>query len=898
MPTLKVDGRSLEAAEGQTILDAARASGIEIPTLCWYPTLSIVGNCRICLVSVEGQAKLMPACATKIADGMVVTTQSHAAVENRRGVLRLLAERYPADHLRNGGRDNPRNEFERYLVQYDVVPTPVADRDLPLRSGDERPGDPMIRHDMSTCILCTRCVRACADIQVVGVLDVGYRGEHAEIIVGADGDPDKAGCTWCGECVRVCPTGAIFEVMPRQRFAPEQIRSPEKIVHSVCPYCGVGCQVDLHVADNKVIRVTSPDIELNTPNQGSTCVKGRFGYDFPQHRDRLTKPLIRKGWTRERGRWIWKGLHGAERRAGPWRTIESEGKSSKPGTPPRATGKSVRELPLLERLDMDIRDRVATPEDWYSPFREATWEEALELTSHELLRIKAARGPDALACFSSAKCSNEENYLMMRMFRGALGTNNVDHCTRLCHSTSVAAMQRAINTAAASGSMREIEQACDVIFIAGANTTESHPVFGAAIKRAQQRGARLIVADPRKTELAARADLHLQMQPGTDVALYSAMLNHILSLGLEDEAFLAERTRDFDKVREAVKALTPEFAAKITGVPAERIREAAEIYAKGPNTSTLWAMGLTQHANGTDLVTSLLNLMLACGMIGRWGAAMMPVRGQNNVQGASDVGAIPFVYTDYRSVKNPQIRSEYAAAWGVPAESLSLAEGLMVTEIVKEESGVRAMYIMGENPVISDPDIAHAEHWFRQLEFLAVHDLFLTETARYADVVLPGSSFAEKTGTFVNTERRIQIARAAVDPPGRARGDLEILIELSGRLGLPTPFRAAEDVLREIVQVTPSWSGVTYDRLAGAGLQYPVPTLDSEGAAFLFDDRFPTADGKAILVPVESAPPVELPDDRYPFVLNTGRQGVLDRHEDRLAVRGGEPVVEQERRAL
>jgi formate dehydrogenase major subunit len=857
-----------------------------------------VGNCRICLVSVEGQAKLIPACATKVADGMVVTTQSHAAVENRRGVLRLLAERYPADHLRNGGRANPRNEFERYLVQYDVVPTAVEGRDLALRSGDERPGDPMIRHDMSTCILCTRCVRACEDIQVVGVLDVGFRGEHAEIIVGADGDPDRAGCTWCGECVRVCPTGAIFEVMPRQRFAPEQIRHPDKVVRSVCPYCGVGCQVDLHVADNKVVRVTSPDIELNTPNQGSTCVKGRFGYDFPQHRDRLTRPLIRKWWTKQVGRWIWKGPKGAERRAGPWRTIEGEGRRAKPGTPPRATGKSVRELPLLERLDLDIRDRVATPEDWYSPFREATWEEALELTSQELLRIKAARGPDSLACFSSAKCSNEENYLMMRMFRAALGTNNVDHCTRLCHSTSVAAMQRAINTAAASGSMREIEDACDVIFIAGANTTESHPVFGAALKRAHEKRATLIVADPRRTELAGRADVHLQMQPGTDVALYSAMLNHILTLGLENKTFISERTHDFDTVRAAVAPYTPEKAAKITGIPADKIRRAAEIYARGPNTSTLWAMGLTQHANGTDIVTSLLNLMFACGMIGRWGAAMLPVRGQNNVQGASDVGAIPFVYTDYQPVGDQKVRARFADTWGVPAESLSLKSGLMVTEVVKPESGVRGMYIMGENPVISDPDIAHAEHWFQELEFLAVQDLFLTETARYADVVLPGASFAEKTGTFVNTERRIQLSHQAVDWPGEARGDLEILIDLTNRLGLPTPFRSAEEVMREIARVTPSWAGVTYERLEGAGLQYPVTDDTHPGTAFLFDKAFPTADGRAKFVAVEYTDPVELPDDEYPFVMNTGRQlyhwhtGTMTRRASGLDAREPTAIVE------
>jgi formate dehydrogenase major subunit len=898
MPKLTIDGLAVTAPETATILDAARSASIDIPTLCWYPKLPIVGNCRICLVSVEGQPKLLPACAAKVADGMVVTTRSHAAVENRKGVLRLLSERYPAGHLSNGGRANPRNEFERYLVEYDVVPTPAETRDLPLRSGDERPGDPMIRHDMSTCILCTRCVRACEDIQVIGVLDVGWRGEHAEIIVGADGDPDKAGCTWCGECVRVCPTGAIFEVMPRQRFAPEQVRHPDRVVRSVCPYCGVGCQVDLHVVNNQVARVTSPDIELDTPNQGSTCVKGRFGYDFPQHRDRLTRPLIRKGWVKEGDRWLWKGPKGAERRSGPWRTIEGEGRRAKPGTPPRATGKRVRELPLLERIDQDIRDRVATPVEWYGPFREASWDEALELTAQEMQRIKRAKGPDLLACFSSAKCSNEENYLLMRMFRGAIGTNNVDHCTRLCHSTSVAAMQRAINTAAASGSMREIEEACDVIFVAGANTTESHPVFGAALKRAHEKRAKLIVADPRRTELAGRADVHLQMQPGTDVALYSAMLNHILALGLEDRDFIAGRTHDFDKVRAAVAPYTPEKAAPITGVPAAAIRRAAEIYARGPNTSTLWAMGLTQHANGTDIVTSLLNLMFACGMIGRWGAAMLPIRGQNNVQGASDVGAIPFVYTDYQPVGDPAVRKRFAQTWRVPEESLSLKSGLMLTDIVKPESGVRGMYIMGENPIISDPDIAHAEHWFQELEFLAVQDLFLTETARYADVVLPGASFAEKTGTFVNTERRIQLSHKAVDPPGDARGDLEILIDLSNRLGLPTSFRSAREVMQEISRVTPSWGGVTYERLEGAGLQYPVPRADHPGTSFLFDTAFPTSDGRATFVPVEYTDPAELPDAEYPFIMNTGRQlfhwhtGTMTRRATGLDAREPTPIVE------
>ena len=547
----------------------------------------------------------------------------------------------------------------------------------------------------------------------------------------------------------------------------------------------------------------------------------------------------------------------------------------------------------------DPRDRVATPADWFAPFREATWEEAMEITAQELVRLRDARGPDSLAVFQSAKCTNEENYLLQRMFRGGIGTNNVDHCTRLCHSSSVSAMQRSMNTSAASGSMREVETESDVIFLLGANTTESHPVFGAAIKRAVKRGATLIVCDPRRIELARRAHIHLQALPGTDVALLNAMLHHILALGLEDRDFIARRTHDFDKVRAAVEPYTPERAETITGVKAELIRRAAETYARGPRSSTLWAMGLTQHRTGTDIVAALLNLILATGMIGRWGAAMLPIRGQNNVQGASDVGAIPMVYTDYQSVTNPEFRHLFASAWGVPDERIPLTVGLKVTEIVQETSPVRGMYIMGENPILSDPEVSHAEHWFRDLEFLAVQDLFLTETARYADVVLPGSSFAEKTGTFVNTERRIQLARKAIDPPGAARADLDILIELSNRIGLPTPFADAAEVMDEIARVTPSWRGVSHARLdETGGLQYPVIDDKHMGTDFLFGDRFPTADGRGSFVGVEFLPPAELPDDAYPFMLNTGRQmyhwhtGTMTRRSFALDAREPGPIVE------
>jgi formate dehydrogenase major subunit len=896
VPTLTINGVTVRIAEGRTILDAARSAAIDIPTLCWYPKLPTVGSCRICLVSVDGAPKLVPACATAAADGMAVTTESAAAVANRRAVLAMLLERYPAEHIPEGGA---RNEFEALVRRYAV---PTARRAaLPLRHGDHRIADPMILHDMSTCILCTRCVRACEDIQVVGVLEVARRGEHAEIVVGAHGHPEHAGCTWCGECVRVCPTGAIHDILPLAKFRHDPHTHEQRVVRSVCPYCGVGCQVDLHVHGNDVVRVTSPWIEEETPNQGSLCVKGRFGTDFVLHRDRLTAPLIRRGWRRAAdGTWSFDpSRDGAERfprRGGPWESIRGEGNSVKqrPRTNP------LRKHHAPESPLGDPRDRVATPAEWYAPFREATWDEALELTAQQLRRVRDAHGPDALATFQSAKCSNEENYVLQKLFRAGIGTNNVDHCTRLCHSSSVSAMQRALSTSAASGSMREVEHESDVIFVLGANTTESHPVFGAAIKRAVKRGATLIVADPRRIELAARAHIHLQMVPGTDVALLNAMLHHVLELGLEDQAFIAARTHGFDAVREAVRPYTPEAAEAITGVSAALIRRAAELYARGPRSSTLWAMGLTQHHTGTDIVTSLLNLMLCCGMIGAWGKAMIPIRGQNNVQGASDMGAVPFAYTDYQRVDDPAVRAAYAGAWGVDAERLSLTVGRKVTQIVGAASPVRAMYIMGENPIISDPDVSHAEEWFRDLEFLAVHDIFLTETARYADVVLPGAAFAEKTGTFANTERRVQLFEKAIDPPGQARDDLDILLDLSRRLDVPTPYTDSASVQDEIARVTPTLRGVSHARLREhrGGLQYPVPDANHPGTAFLFDDRFPTPDGRATLVPVEYLPAAELPDDEYPFFLNTGRQmyhwhtGTMTRRSTALDSRESTPTVE------
>jgi len=595
---------------------------------------------------------------------------------------------------------------------------------------------------------------------------------------------------------------------------------------SVCPHCGVGCPVVLDSTDGAVPKV------LPAPgSSGQLCIKGKASTGFLRHGDRLTTPLLRREWARDAdGEWRW---HGAPRG------------EAHPDDLPEA--------------------------EWRAPFREATWDEALDLVAQQLRRLRASCGPDSLGALGSAKCSNEETYALVRLVRGALGSGNVDNCARLCHAGSVAALRRQLGTAAASGCYDDLDLA-DVILIAGVNPTESYPVLGTRILKAQKRGARVIVVDPRHTEIAERAALWLRPRTGTDALLYLAMLHRAMATDRVAPAFIAERTEGFEQVAEAALELEFERAARETGVPVEQICAAADAFATGPRSITMWGMGLTQHLRGTEAIASLVNLALACGMVGRPGAAIMPIRGQNNVQGACDMGALPDLFPDHQPVIDPAVRAKFAALWGVPVERLATLPGRRSTAMSHPDSPIRGLYVMGENPALSGPATGEIEAWLRNLSFLVVHDLFLTETARFADVVLPGAAFAEKLGTYVNAERRIQLAHPAATPPGQARHELDVLVELTERLGLPVAARTPSETMAEIARACPDWVGVSYAALEARGsLQHPVTPAAPEGSARLYTDRFATASGRAQFLPVDTAPPAIEPNPEFPFLALTGR---------------------------
>ncbi|MGZ9044674.1 MAG: formate dehydrogenase subunit alpha [Telluria sp.] len=794
----EINGRAVSAGAGETLIEVAGREGIEIPRLCYKEGMDTAGNCRACMVEIDGERVLAPSCCRYPADGMKVRTDSPRALAAQKMVLELLMS------------DMPETEYTRYN-EVDFWARKLALGKPRFAARAQAPQDAThaaITVNLDACIQCTRCVRACRDEQVNDVIGFAYRGDAIKVVFDMDDPMGASTCVACGECVPACPTGAL---MPAREAA---LTVPEKQVDSVCPYCGVGCQLTYNVKDNKILYVQG----RNGPaNQGRLCVKGRYGFDYAHHPHRLTKPLIRR-----------------------------EG------------------MPKTGDFTMD-------PERVMDVFREATWEEALEAAGSKLARIRDTSGPRSLAGFGSAKGSNEEAYLFQKLVRTGFGSNNVDHCTRLCHASSVAALLEGIGSGAVSNPVMDVMRA-EVVVVIGANPTVNHPVAATWIKNAVKQGAKLVVCDPRRSELARNAHRFLQFKPDTDVALLNAMMHVIVSEGLVDQDFIASRTIGYEELERNVEGYSPELMAPICGIDADTIRYVARLYATSKASMILWGMGISQHIHGTDNARCLIALALMTGQIGRPGTGLHPLRGQNNVQGASDAGLIPMMFPDYQRVDNPAAHAKFEQAWGAKLDD---KPGLTVVEIMDAilRGEVRGMYIMGENPAMSDPDANHARQSLAALDHLVVQDIFLTETAYLADVILPASAFPEKTGSFTNTDRLVQIGRQAIDPPGDARQDLWIIQQMAHKLGLDWQYGHVSEVFDEMRHTMPSIGGITWDRLEREhAVTYPCTKEGDPGQQVVFTVQFPRESGRARFVPADIIPANERPDSMYPMVLITGRQ--------------------------
>ena len=796
-----LDGREVQAEAGESLIEVADRLGIEIPRLCYKPGFEAVGNCRACVVEIAGERTLAPSCCRSPTPGMKVTTNSERAVRSQKLVLELLLSDMPErDYTRH-------NEVDEWAAKLGVGKPRFAPREQPAPDLSH----PAMAVNLDACIQCTRCLRACRDEQVNDVIGLAFRGEHAKIVFDMDDPMGASTCVACGECVQACPTGAL---MPARDVA---LAVPDRQVASVCPYCGVGCQLTYNVKDNKILWVDGRD---GPANRGRLCVKGRYGFDYAHHPQRLTKPLIRR-----------------------------------------------EDAPKSGEFTMD-------PTQVMQVFREATWEEALDFAGGRLREIRDAHGPKALAGFGSAKGSNEEAYLFQKLVRTGFRSNNVDHCTRLCHASSVVALLEGIGSGAVSNPVMDVTKA-EVVILIGANPTVNHPVAATWIKNAAKAGMKLVVCDPRRSDLARVAHRFLQFKPDTDVAMLNAMMHVIVTEGLVDEQFIAGRTIGYDDLRRNIEGYSPEAMAPICGIDAETLRYVARLYAKSRGSMILWGMGVSQHVHGTDNARCLIALALMTGQIGRPGTGLHPLRGQNNVQGASDAGLIPMMFPDYQHVTHADARERFEQAWGVAPGSLDATPGLTVVEVMHaiKHGDVRGMYVMGENPAMSDPDANHARDALASLEHLVVQDIFLTETAYLADVILPASAFPEKTGSFTNTDRLVQMGRQAIDPPGDARQDLWILQEIARRVGLPWDYGHVSDVFDEMRRTMPSIAGITWERLEREhAVTYPCRHEGDPGQPVVFTDELPREGGRARFVPADIIPAAERPDADYPMVLITGRQ--------------------------
>jgi len=800
-----LDGKDVTANAGETIWQVAKREGTTIPHLCHKDGVGYRadGNCRACMVEIDGERVLAASCVRTPSAGMVVKSESARAKTARKMVMEMLVTDQPGRDVAHDKSSHLWDMAEAQGVSASRMPK-IEETRVPLLDASHL----AMSVNLDACIHCNLCVRACREVQVNDVIGMSGRGHDAKITFDFDDPMGASTCVACGECVQACPTGALMPATVVNADLVGDSKAFDREVDSVCPYCGVGCQLSFKIKDDKIAWVDGID---GPSNESRLCVKGRFGFDYIAHPHRLTKPLIR-------------------------------------------------------RDDAPAKGLNVNPANMLTHFREATWDEALDAAAKGL----KGRGTE-IAGFGSAKCSNEEAYLFQKLIRQGFGHNNVDHCTRLCHASSVAALLENVGSGAVTATFNEIENA-DVAIVIGANPTENHPVAATYFKQFTKRGGKLIIMDPRGTGMKRHAEHMLQFRPGTDVAMLNAIMNVIVAEKLYNQKYIDEMTENWEEMKAHLADFTPEAMAPLCGIDADTLRQVARTYANAKAAMIFWGMGISQHIHGTDNSRCLISLALMTGQTGRPGAGLHPLRGQNNVQGASDAGLIPMFLPDYQSVTDDGVRSAFTDVWG--SGDFSNQKGLTVVEIMDaiHDDKIKGMYILGENPAMSDPDVEHARDALAKLDCLVVQDIFLTETANYADVVFPSSAWPEKTGTVTNTNRQVQMGRPAVSPPGEAREDWWITTELAKRLDLGWTYTHPKQVFAEMKVNMNSLANITWERLEKAAVTYPSLSPDDPGQPIVFGDRFPRENGRARFTPARVTAPAEVPDEAYPMILTTGRQ--------------------------